>query len=140
MRVARAVMGAVYVAAGAGHFIATQSYRRAMPDYLPAHRNLVLLSGAAEIAGGIGVLIPGTRRASAWGIVLLLIAVWPANLWMAQHPERFPHIPVWALWIRLPLQLPLIWWALRYTHPERPTLPRASVANMVEIKDDAARD
>jgi uncharacterized membrane protein len=78
----------------------------------------VLISGAAEIAGGLGVLFPPTRRAAAWGLVLLLVAVWPANLWMAQHPERFPGIPMWALWLRLPLQLPLIWWAWRYTRED----------------------
>ena len=108
-------MGGLYVVAGMGHFMATQMYIRIMPDYLPDHRALVLLSGAAEIAGGVGVMVPQTRRAAAWGIVLLLIAVMPANVWMVHHPERFPGIPLWAMWLRLPLQLPLIWWAWRYT-------------------------
>jgi uncharacterized membrane protein len=108
-------MGLVYIAAGFGHFFFTGSYMRIMPDYLPAHRELVLLSGAAEIAGGLGVLLPATRRTAAWGLVLLLIAVMPANIWMVQHPERFPGVPLWAMWLRLPLQLPLIWWAWRYT-------------------------
>jgi uncharacterized membrane protein len=53
-------------------------------------------------------------RAAAWGIVALLLAVWPANLWMALHPELFPWVPLWVAWVRLPLQVPLIWWALRY--------------------------
>jgi uncharacterized membrane protein len=111
-------MGLVYVAAGFGHFFFTASYMRIMPGYLPAHRALVLLSGAAEIAGGTGVLVHATRRYAAWGIVFLLIAVFPANLWMAQHPQLFPGIPLWALWLRLPLQLPLIGWAWRYTRQE----------------------
>jgi uncharacterized membrane protein len=111
-------MSVVYVAAGAGHFFVTRAYVRIMPDYLPAHRELVLLSGAAEIAGGVGLLIPPTRRTAAWGIILLLIAVLPANLWMVQHPDRYPNIPLWALWLRLPLQLPLLWWAWQYTKPE----------------------
>jgi uncharacterized membrane protein len=114
----RVVMGVLYVLAGVGHFVVTRAYVRIMPDYLPAHRELVLLSGAAEIAGGLGLLVPSTRRAAAWGIVLLLIAVFPANLWMVEHPDRFPSIPLWVLWIRLPLQLPLIWWAWQYTRPQ----------------------
>ena len=115
MRVGRAVMGAVYVVAGVGHFVATRMYMGIMPDYLPAHRELVLLSGVAEIAGGVGVLVPLTQRAAAWGLVALLIVVMPANVWMVQHPERYPGIPVWAMWVRLPLQGVLIWWAWRYT-------------------------
>ena len=63
-------------------------------------------------------MIRPTRRPAAWGIILLLIAVLPANIWMAQHPERFPTISLWVLWLRLPLQLPLIWWAYQYTKPE----------------------
>jgi uncharacterized membrane protein len=114
MRVGRAVMGAVYVVAGVGHFVATRMYMGIMPDYLPAHRELVLLSGVAEIAGGVGVLVPQTQRAAAWGLVALLIAVMPANVWMVQHPERYPGVPVWAMWVRLPLQGVLIWWAWRY--------------------------
>jgi uncharacterized membrane protein len=115
MRIARAVMGTLYIVAGTLHFVSTRMYMGIMPDYLPAHRELVLLSGAAEIAGGIGVLVPQTRRAAAWGLVVLLIAVMPANVWMVQHPERYPGMPLWAMWLRLPLQLPLIWWAWRYT-------------------------
>jgi uncharacterized membrane protein len=118
MRVGRILMGVIYVAAGALHFIATRRYESIVPDYLPAHHELVLISGAAEIAGGLGVLVPQTRRAAAWGLVILLIAVMPANIWMAQHPERYPGIPLWAIWVRLPLQLPLIWWAWRYTRAE----------------------
>lgn len=111
MRISRALMGAVYITAGIGHFVATRIYLSIMPNYLPAHRTLVLISGVAEIAGGVGVLVPATRRAAGWGIVLLLIAVMPANVWMVQHPERYPGIPLWVLWLRLPLQLPLMYWA-----------------------------
>jgi len=115
MKMGRALMGGLYVVAGLGHFVISGAYERAMPAYLPAHHALVLVSGAAELAGGIGVLVTPTRRAAAWGIVLLLVAVWSANLWMAQHPELTPGVPVWALWLRLPLQVPLVWWAWRYT-------------------------
>jgi uncharacterized membrane protein len=111
MRFGRYVMGGIYVAAGVAHFAATRMYMGIVPDYLPAKRELVLISGVAEIAGGLGVMVPATRRVAGWGLIVLLVAVMPANIWMAQHPERYPGIPVWALLLRLPLQLPLIWWA-----------------------------
>jgi uncharacterized membrane protein len=116
------LIGGLYIVAGLAHFLATSTYMRIMPSYLPAPHRLVFISGLAEIAGGLGLLYAPTRRAAAWGIILLLIAVWPANLWMAQHPQLFPNVPVWAAWLRLPLQLPLIYWAwqhTRHTSPER---------------------
>ena len=118
MKAGRLVMGALYLVAGAGHFLLARVYAGIMPDYLPAHRELVLISGAAEMAGGLGVLLPQTRRVAAWGLVGLLIAVMPANVWMAQHPERYPNISIWLLWARLPLQVPLIAWAWLYTRRE----------------------
>ncbi len=118
MRLGRVLMGVMYVAAGLGHFVATKVYEHIMPDYLPAHHQLVLISGAAEIAGGLGVLVPQTRRVAAWGLIVLLVVVMPANIWMVQHAERYSNVPLWVLWVRLPLQLPLIWWAWRYTRVE----------------------
>jgi uncharacterized membrane protein len=114
---ARLLMGTLYIAAGTLHFLLTRRYVAIMPLYLPAARTLVLISGAAEIAGGIGVLVPApaVRRAAAWGLVALLIAVMPANLTMVTDHQRFPTIPLWILILRLPLQLPLIYWAWRYT-------------------------
>jgi uncharacterized membrane protein len=117
-------MGALYITAGALHFLITRRYVAIMPPYLPAPRELVLISGAAEIAGGLGVLAPGPRirHAAAWGLVALLVAVMPANLQMALKPTAFPSIPAWLLWIRLPLQVPLIYWAWIYTrNPARTT-------------------
>jgi uncharacterized membrane protein len=115
MRIGRVVMGVLYVGAGVTHFVLTRTYEGIVPDYLPAHRALVVVSGVAEIAGGLGVMVPRrfpeVRKAAAWGIVVLLVCVLPANVWMVQHPERFPGVPVWAMWLRLPLQLVLIWWA-----------------------------
>jgi uncharacterized membrane protein len=110
-------MGALYIVAGALHFFLTSRYIAIMPPYLPAHRQLVLFSGAAEIAGGLGVLtpIPILRRAAAWGLVALLIAVMPANVYMLTAHAALTSIPLWILWVRLPLQLPLIWWAWLYT-------------------------
>jgi uncharacterized membrane protein len=118
MRIGRTIMGVLYIAAGTLHFTATPMYERIMPGYLPAHHALVLVSGVAEMAGGLGVLLPPTRRAAAWGLVALLVCVMPANVWMVQHPELFPGIPLWAEWLRLPLQVPLVWWAWRYTRVE----------------------
>jgi uncharacterized membrane protein len=113
----RLLMGAFYIGAGVLHFLITPRYIAIMPPYLPAHRMLVLVSGAAEIAGGLGVLlpIPPVRRAAAWGLVVLLIVVMPANINMVVNHADFPAIPIWVLWLRLPLQIPFIWWAWSYT-------------------------
>ena len=123
MRLGRLLMGAMYVTAGLAHFALTPLFASIVPDYLPAHRELVLASGVAEIAGGLGVIYPPTRRAAAWGLVVMLVAVFPANVWMARHPERWPSIPQGMLYARLPLQVPLIWWAWSYTR-RRPPQPR----------------
>jgi uncharacterized membrane protein len=115
-------MGLLYVTAGILHFAITRRYMALVPPYLPAHRALVLISGAAEIAGGLGVMAPkpAIRRAAAWGIVVLLISVMPANVYMVTGHENFPTIPVWIAWLRLPLQLPLLYWAWRYTRNSSP--------------------
>ena len=123
MRLGRAIMAVLYIAAGASHFIVPAAYERILPPFLPqpflSHRYAVIaFTGVAEIAGGLGLLWEPTRRAAAICLALLLIAVFPANLWMVQHADRYPNIPVWALWLRLPLQLPLLWWAWQYTKPE----------------------
>jgi uncharacterized membrane protein len=86
-----------------------------MPDYLPAHSFLVQISGVFEIALGALLLIPKFTRIAAFGIIALLIAVFPANIYMAQHPELFPEFSRAALYARLPLQLVLILWAYWYT-------------------------
>jgi uncharacterized membrane protein len=119
MRIPRLLMGALYISAGTLHFLITSRYVAIMPPYLPAHHDLVLISGAAEIAGGVGILtpIPQIRHAAAWGLVALLIAVMPANIYMVTAHEKFPGIPLWIGILRLPLQLPLIYWAFRYTRP-----------------------
>jgi uncharacterized membrane protein len=112
---ARLLMAALYIVAGALHFVLTPTYVRIMPAYLPDPVLLVRISGAAEILGGIGLLVPLTQTAAAWGIIALLIAVFPANLTMVLDHARFPTVPLWAAWLRLPLQLPLIYWAWLYT-------------------------
>jgi uncharacterized membrane protein len=101
--------------AGVLHFAATPAYVRIVPTWLPNATLLVYLSGIAEILGGMGVLYPPTRRVAAWGLVLLLVCVFPANLAMVTDHARFASVPLWAAWARLPLQMPLIWWAWLYT-------------------------
>lgn len=117
VRVGRVLLGSLFIVGGIAHFVFTRAYANVVPDYLPAHSGVALISGAAEIAGGAGLLFPQTRRYAALGLVILLLAVFPANLWMAQHPVRY-GIPRWILWMRLPLQIPLIYWALRYTRKQ----------------------
>jgi uncharacterized membrane protein len=110
-------LGVAMILAGLMHFRAPGAYVRMMPAWLPAHRELVLVSGVFEVLGGLGVLIPATRTAAAWGLVALFIAVFPANLNMAL--KRLPlgrrPLPVWVLWARLPLQLVFIAWAYALT-------------------------
>ncbi|MGI8903600.1 MAG: DoxX family protein [Solirubrobacteraceae bacterium] len=109
----RRLFGPVFVLAGIMHFVRPGMYESIVPDYLPAHRALVYASGVAEIAGGAGVLHPATRRLGSWWSIATLLAVFPANVQMAQHPERYPKLPGGraGLIARLPLQAVLIAWA-----------------------------
>lgn len=118
------LLGLLFIAAGVNHFVNPAFYVKIMPPYLPWHRELVLVSGAFEILGGAGLLIPPLTRAAAWGLIALLIAVFPANVHMALHPGAFPEIPPAALWGRLPLQAALIAWAYRFTRKPRASAPR----------------
>lgn len=98
-----------FVVAGIGHFIKPDSYEKMVPPYLPDPAVLVFISGVAEIAGGVGLAIPSLRRAAGWGLIALLAAVFPANIYMVQHPESF-GIPTWILWARLPFQAVFMGW------------------------------
>jgi uncharacterized membrane protein len=104
------------VGAGVNHFVSPAPYVGMMPAALPAPLTLVYVSGVAEILGGLGLILPATRRLAAWGVIALLIAVFPANLNMAIHhlPLGTHVVPAWALWARLPLQLVLIAWAAMF--------------------------
>jgi uncharacterized membrane protein len=113
----RYVMGGLYVLAGVLHFVNPKMYERIVPPSLPRPRELVYLSGVAEVVLGLGVLIERTRERSARGIVLLLLAVFPANVHMATSDDDFGGIPDWLLWARLPLQGVLALWAWWYTRP-----------------------
>src|SRR5262245_41293818 len=93
-----------YVGAGVNHFVNPGFYLNIMPPYLPWHLELVYLSGIIEIGLGILVLIPKFTSLSGWGIIALLIAVFPANLHMALHTDLYPNIKPLLLYIRIPLQ------------------------------------
>jgi uncharacterized membrane protein len=99
--------GPVFIVAGILHFLIPKTYESIMPDYLPAHRELVYASGVAEAAGGAALLSkdPKVRKYGAWWLIATLVAVFPANLHMALNPERYKKIPQPLLWARLPLQL-----------------------------------
>jgi uncharacterized membrane protein len=109
-------LGAFFIAAGVNHFVAPRAYRAIVPPRL-AHEapRVVAITGVAEIAGGVGVLVKRTRRASRLGLIALLAAIFPANLYMAREPQRFARIPRWTLYARLPLQPLMMWWAWRAT-------------------------
>lgn len=110
------------IGAGVLHFVRPAAYAAIVPDWLPAPVLLVYLSGVAEIAGGLGLILPATRRAAAWGLIALFVAVFPANVNMAIHainPLGGEPLPAVALWGRLPLQLVLIYWAYVYTKRQR---------------------
>jgi uncharacterized membrane protein len=119
-RIFRYLLAGFFVLAGANHFRDPDFYLRIMPPYLPWHLELVYLSGFFEILGGIGVLFPQPwRRRAGWGLVALLIAVFPANLHVALNTLSMgsgPPNPV-LNWLRLPLQLVLILWVLWCTRP-----------------------
>jgi uncharacterized membrane protein len=114
-RVLRWLLGILFVLAGANHVVHADFYMKIMPPYLPWHRELVALSGVAEIMLGALVLLPRCQVLAAWGLIALLIAVFPANLHMALHTELYPEFSPVILWARLPLQGVLIAWAYWYT-------------------------
>lgn len=103
----RVLVGLGFIGIGVTHFAVPEPFMKMMPGFLPWHLGLVYISGIAEILGGIGLLIPKTRRMATWGLLLLLVAVFPANLNMAVNEiylDGMPREP-WILWVRLPFQL-----------------------------------
>lgn len=113
----RIVLAVLFMLAGAMHFVIPQAYLRIMPPWLPSPLTLIAISGVAEMLGGVGLLIPFSRRLAAWGLVALLIAVLPANIYTATAHLPLPGVAgqSWLQWARIPLQLPLIYWAWLYT-------------------------
>ncbi len=117
------LLGIVFVGAGLNHFAMPRAYRRIVPPWLgdpPTRATVVTVSGIAEVAGGLGVLAPRTRRLAGLWLIALLAAVFPANLHMARNPGEFHRIPRWALYARLPLQPLMMWWVWRATRAGGP--------------------
>lgn len=107
----RLVAAALFTFTGTQHFLKPEIFAAIVPPVLPAPALLVAISGAAEIAGALGLLLPQTRRIAVYGLIALLIAVFPANIYMAAAAEKFASFaPAWLLVARLPLQLVLIAW------------------------------
>ena len=102
---------------GIDHFINPEFYLSIMPPAFPLHAEAVYISGFFEILGGISVLIAPLRKIAGWGLVALLICVYPANIYMAITPEAFPEISIGLLYFRLPLQFLFIYWAYSVTRP-----------------------
>lgn len=119
-RIALFLLALFFVVGGVNHFVNPDFYLPMMPPYLPAHSELVFWSGVFEILGGVAVLVPATRALAGWGLILLLIAVYPANIHMALHPDQFPDVSKAALYARLPFQFLFIAWAYWATRADAP--------------------
>jgi uncharacterized membrane protein len=111
----RALLSIFFCFGGAMHFVVPAAYASIVPPWLPNAPLLVIISGVCEILGGLGVLFPATRRLAGWGLIALLVAVYPANVHMLRLAYVNDATALWktALWLRLPLQVPVLWWVWR---------------------------
>ncbi len=115
------LLAVFFLVAGLNHFLNPRPYLSMMPPYLPWPAALNIISGAAEVAGGIGILIPTLRPIAGWGLLALLVAVFPANVNVALHGWKGQHIAPWILWARLPFQpliMAFVYWASIAPHPQ----------------------
>jgi len=113
-RIGLVVQAALYVAAGVNHFWHSGMYVAIMPPHWSHPLALVWVSGVAEVLGGVGLLVPLSRRFAAWGLVAMLVVYFDVHVWMALHPWLFAGVPRWLIYARLPLQFVLIAWAWVY--------------------------
>ncbi len=118
-RAAQAIAALVFIVAGLGHLLFSEALARFIPPYIPAPVALVLISGGLEIAGGVGLSQPRSRRWAAWGLSALLVSFLPANLFMATHPADagLPSIPTAVFWGRIALLPVMVWSLLWCTRP-----------------------
>ena len=116
----RWLLAGLFVVAGVMHFVRPEFYVSVMPTYLSWHLELVYVSGVCEVVLGVLLVVPRTRRVAAWGLIALLIAVFPANVHMALNPDPFPSVPPAVLWARLPLQAVFVAWAWWFTKQSEP--------------------
>lgn len=119
-RVFCGLLAAALIFAGVSHFTMTDTYAAIVPDYLPMHREIVLLTGVLEILGGLGLLVPATRRITGFALIAFFIAILPANIYQATHNIQPPGLEMsqTMLWVRLPMQLVFIAWAWWMTRPD----------------------
>ena len=110
-------LAAFFINVGVDHFVNPDFYLGIMPPAFPLHAEAVYISGFFEVLGGISVLVPRLRKIAGWGLFALLVAVYPANIYMALNPEIFPDIPVTLLYIRLAFQFLFFYWAYIVTRP-----------------------
>lgn len=108
-RIPLLIISSFFLVGGIAHFVAANFFVAIMPAYLPWHYELVILSGVFELMGALGLQLPRTRLIAAYGLIALCVAVFPANLNMALHPDQFSDVPAFALYARLPLQILVIW-------------------------------
>lgn len=111
------VMAVFYIAAGINHFRTPEFYYRIIPPWLGSKKLINLLSGWAEVILGVALLIPSISTLAAWGVIALLIAVYPANIYHLQQRGAGMKVPMWALWVRLAFQAVFIAWAFWHTTP-----------------------
>ncbi len=108
-------MGGMYVVAGLAHFIWPKAYVKIMPKWLPWHLELVYLSGIFEVLFGILVMVPSTQEIGAWGLIATLVGVFPANIDMLVTNTSKKWWYMLILWVRIPIQFWLIYWAWMFT-------------------------
>ncbi|HQW43970.1 MAG: DoxX family protein [Chitinophagaceae bacterium] len=108
-------MAAIYVGAGINHFVNPVFYKNIMPPWLPWHYPLITISGVVEIVLGLLLLHRPIRKWAAWGIIVLLVAVLPANVQMMINYKHQQNPYLWLAILRLPIQLLLIWWAYQFS-------------------------
>jgi uncharacterized membrane protein len=116
----RYLVATLFIAGGVMHFVKPKVYREIVPPVFPAPEAIVALSGVAEIAGGVGVLVPATRPAARVALAALLVAVLPVHVYMVADPKFLRIAPRWVWWARLALQFPLIAWVLKATKDDPP--------------------
>lgn len=118
-RIPLLVIALFFMIGGIAHFVVADFFMMAMPDYLAYHKELVIISGVFEILGAIGILVPQTRLLAGYCLIALIVAVYPANINMALHPEKYKDISELFLYIRLPFQFLFIWFVWWAIAPER---------------------
>ncbi|WP_301109660.1 hypothetical protein [Sporosarcina sp.] len=102
----------LFIAAGVGHYILSDFFIAAMPEWVPFRPAIVYISGIMEILLAIGLLMKRTRERTGILIAAFLVLVFPVNIYMALSSENY-DLPAVALWLRLPLQFLLVWWVLK---------------------------